>query len=264
MPAYEVSWKDEENAIPERKSRSSHKIASGSWRYWVITSDGISADTQDLQLAVNLLQNDLDLGFEFLHLKDEKGTTGFRKGSGNSSFFESCWPYPMIGDGSLKITTEEISTAGRFFNAIKTCQTEQPQIYQALWEFSQLKALPRLSNIIVLGYFSIIEALVTHDPKKDFDSLNHQISTKMTLLSKRFERPLDYDGQFGETEWEKAWKKLYAYRSALAHGSTVDFKNELKVLKDQATALNFLKEATKLTLLFAMREPELLADLKRC
>ena len=59
-------------------------------------------------------------------------------------------------------------------------------------------------------------------------------------------------------------KKLYGYRSALAHGTPADFKTKFQILKDPATVLNFLKEATKLTLLFAMKEPEFLADLKKC
>ena len=61
--------------------------------------------------------------------------------------------------------------------------------------------------------------LVTHDTKDDFDSLNHQISTKMTLLSKRYQRQLDYSGHFGANNHEQIWKKLYGYRSALAHGT---------------------------------------------
>ncbi len=264
MPAYEVSWMDDENNDNARKSRRTYDIAPEKWRYWVIAHDGPNEHIHELELAASLLHNDLDFGFIFLRWEDGKGPVGFGTGKGTSSYFESCWLWTTIGDGSMKITTEEMCAVDGYFNAIKNCEKAQPYIYKAISEFFQLKALPRQSSMIILGYFAVIESLVAHNPKDDFDSLNHQISTKMTLLSKRFERQLDYAGQFGQLEREKILKKLYAYRSALAHGTPADFKTQFQILKDPATVLNFLKEATKLTLLFAMKEPEFLADLKKC
>lgn len=262
LPAYEYDWMEEEKDANGGSSRKTQELPSEKWRYWVVTFDGPNRQTQDLQLAANLLHKDLDLGLIFAYWQEGKGPTAISQGTTNSSFFES--DFGMIDGGSLKITTKEMSVIDDYFKAIKSCEKEQPHINKAVRDFFQLKSLPRQSSMVVLGYFAIIEALVTHDPKEDFDSLNHQISTKMTLLSKRFERQLDYAGQFGQFEWEKVWKKLYGYRSALAHGTSADFKTKFQILKDPATVLNFLKEATKLTLLFAMKEPEFLADLKKC
>lgn len=260
LPAYEFEWVGEVGG----SGRTGVEMPSEKWRYWVITFDGPNRQTQNLKLAVNLLQNDLDIGLVFIYSQEGKGPSGISQGSINSSFFES--HLSLIGDGTLKITTKELSAVGDYFRAIKVCEQEQPQIYRSIRDFFLLKSLPRNSNMVILGCFALIESLVTHNPKANFDSLTHQISTKMTLLSKRFERQLDYDGHFGQLNLNRktVWKKLYDYRSALAHGTLPDFKSELQMLKNPAYALDFLNEATKLTILFAMKEPDFLTDLKEC
>ncbi len=260
-PAYEYEWS------PEAKdgSRSSHQLTQDKFRYWVVTFERTNIRADDLQLATNLLKNDLDFGFHFVY-HNEGENAGIISGHSNiSSFFESHESmFGNTGNGALVLDAVELSVVKGYVEAIKSTEQAHLQIHTAVKDFTQLKSLPRKSNLVVLGYFAIIESLVTHDPKDDFDSLNHQISTKMSLLSKKFERQLDYKGCFGETSHEQAWKKLYGYRSALAHGTPVDFKTKFQILKNQFNANAFLKEAVKLTLLFAMEQPEFLADLKKC
>jgi hypothetical protein len=117
----------------------------------------------------------------------------------------------------------------------------------------------------VLGCFSILEALFTHKPKlNEADSLTHQIRTKMPMLSARFfDRQLDYTGQFGNTPPETIWKVLYDYRSKLAHGDQPDIKAEFQSLRDFPTAVRFLKEAVKLSLLLGLKDSDLLEYLKK-
>jgi len=264
-PPYEYEWLDE--AIDENgnKSRSTRPLPKEKYRYWVISFFGPNTQTARLQLAVNLLKKDLDLGSHFMFDKEGKGA-GIIFGYPNvSSYFEDHLPiFETSGKSIFTVDSSNFSQVEQYFKSIEVAEKEQPQIYRSVKDFFQIKSLPRNSDLVVLGYFAILEALITHDPKKDFDSLNHQISTKMSLLSKRFERQLDYGLHFGESDNEKIWKKLYGYRSALAHGTPADFGTKFKMLKDSANVLNFVKEAVKLTLLFAMKETELLADLKKC
>lgn len=262
LPAYEYTWLAEEKDGKGGSSRKSQALSPDKWRYWVVAYDGPNTQIRSLQFAVNLLQVDLDLGFNFVYRQEGQGPGIISGGMTDFSFLQSHLSF--TGDGSLKVTTNEIKSVNGYFQSIKACEKEHPHIHKAVNEFFQLKSLPRNSGMVVLGSFAVIESLVAHDPKEDFDSLNHQISAKMLLLSKRFERQLDYDGHFGQLAWEAVWKKLYAYRSALAHGTPADFKTKFQILKDPSNALNFLKEAAKLTLLFAMKEPEFLADLKKC
>jgi len=262
LPAYEYIWLDEENDSEGRRSRKSQALPPDKWRYWVVAYDGPNTQIQNLQFAVNLLQADLDLGFNFVYWEEGQRPGIMTGGATDFSILQSLLFLP--GDGSLRVTADEIKSVNGYFQSIKTCEKEHPHIHKAVNEFFQLRSLSRNSGMIVLGSFAVIESLVTHDPKEDFDSLNHQISTKMPLLSKRFERRLDYDTHFGQLTQEQIWKKLYAYRSALAHGTPANFQTKFRVLKHPGNALGFLREATKLTLLFAMKEPEFLADLQRC
>jgi hypothetical protein len=224
-------------------------------------------DTLTIDLAVELLKNDLDLGFTQTYDENYEVTqiSGFHWNTSRiSSFFDPqnfhhIHPAKQIKDSEIREITENHAL-------IKSTEKCYPMIRKALNNFSQLKSLPRQSQLVTLGYFSIIEALVTHKPRlnESLDSLNHQVSTKMVLLSKRFQRHLDYDFHFGQIEKEKVWKQLYGYRSALAHGIHADFDSEFKNLKDLKNVLGFLKETVKLTLLLALKEPEFLADLKKC
>jgi hypothetical protein len=237
------------------------------WRYWIISIPEISLDSLTINLAVELLKNDLDLGFTQSYDENYEvtGISGFHWNTSRiSSFFDpqnfhEIHPAKQIKDSEIKEITKNHAL-------IKSAEKSYPILNKALQNFSQLKSLPRQSQLVTLGYFSIIEAIVTHKPRlnESLDSLNHQVSTKMVLLSKKFQRLLDYDSHFGQLEKDKVWKLLYGYRSALAHGIHADFKSEFKSLKDISNVLSFLKESVKLTLLLAMKDPEFITDLKKC
>jgi hypothetical protein len=108
-----------------------------------------------------------------------------------------------------------------------------------------------------------LEMLLTHNPNdKDVgDSLSHQISTKVALLERRLAKPLNY-AVLSEAKSTVVWKKLYAFRSAIAHGGTADFKGALSILQSPQAATEFLAEATALILRHALDEPALFDSLK--
>ena len=117
--------------------------------------------------------------------------------------------------------------------------------------------------LYVLGVFAVLESLLTHDPHGGYDSLTHQIKTKMALLDSRFSERLDYS-KFGTARADKIWARLYAFRSALAHGQQFDFVRDRVLLKDDRTVVRFLDEATKALLRHALQEPQLITDLRAC
>jgi len=122
-----------------------------------------------------------------------------------------------------------------------------------------------LIDLAILGFFVIIEMLLTHKPnnKEIGDSSNHQIKSKMAFLSPRFSNSLDYSVFGTQVSNDKVWKALYEYRSRIAHGEHIDFNNkELKVLKDRETAFNFLESATRILLAHAINEPDVVNGLK--
>src|SRR5690606_9213645 len=101
-----------------------------------------------------------------------------------------------------------------------------------------------------------------HKPgnKEIGDSLCHQITTKVPLLSRRFDNPLDYS-EFKSKE-STVWNKLYEFRSSIAHGDEPDFSSKLAALKSAQVAERFLHEATRKLLAHALEEPALYDSLK--
>ncbi|MBD2510438.1 hypothetical protein H6G91_24700 [Nostoc muscorum FACHB-395] len=143
-------------------------------------------------------------------------------------------------------------------------ETKYPDIKQAVNMLDELKNIPHNSKFKILGLFTIIEFLITHKPIDTGDSITRQVTNKINLLSKRFSNQLDYSQFFVNTSESAIWKKLYAYRSNIAHGSQPDFAKELLVLKDDSTAKNFLKLVVKMLLRHSLIEPQLYTDLKEC
>lgn len=57
-------------------------------------------------------------------------------------------------------------------------------------------------------------------------------------------------------------KKLYEYRSKIAHGDVPDFAGRLQMLRDQQTAIRFLEDAVRQIVRHALTEPDLVDGLK--
>jgi hypothetical protein len=134
-----------------------------------------------------------------------------------------------------------------------------------LAQLSQLKSLPHESPLRFLGYFALIEGLLTHAPRPQdpYDSITRQIKKKLALLNHRWHRPIDYSS-FGSTDPEKVWTTMYKYRSLVAHGGVPDFKKDLDVLNSYENALKLIKDTTKAVIRYALSEPQLLMELREC
>jgi hypothetical protein len=138
-------------------------------------------------------------------------------------------------------------------------------IPRALRAFQALKRLPRSSDLLILGLFSIVEMLLTHNPnnKEIGDSLMHQIRSKIALLSPRFATPLLYTPFANAASEDKVWNALYHFRSQVAHGGEINFvDNQLRTLIDRDTAIDFLTTATRRLLRHSLDEPQLIYSLK--
>jgi len=230
------------------------------WKYWIISFQGTNAELEQVQSAAHLLKSDLELGFHILG----NAPGGFVwHGAKVFSFFD----HPNANRPAITVTSDEIAQIRENYSLIKEVCTDHEDVARAFGKLTDLKTLPRSSELVVIGLFSIIESLVTHNPGRaeSGDSLTHQIRTKIPLLSKRFQRDLDCGKYFGATPEKKLWEALYKYRSIIAHGEHCDFeKGELKKLKDRKNVTTFLHEVVKSLLLLALREPILVSDLKKC
>jgi hypothetical protein len=129
----------------------------------------------------------------------------------------------------------------------------------------ELDALPYDSPLLFLGYFAILESLLTHQPRPTdtIDSITRQVKRKIVLLDNRWQPRIDYSPLPKSTP-ERVWSVMYSYRSCLAHGGDPDFKKDLQLLVDSDSALRILRQTVRAVLRQALVEPQLILDLRSC
>jgi hypothetical protein len=232
------------------------------WRYWIIEFDGTNSELQELGFACSLIPNDIELGFHVIFHETFNGPSLGWDPAALSTYFNHGFEYLL----TKPINQQNLNQIRRNFDDIKNLPPEYPHIRRALIRFDQLRWLPRRSEMVVIGLFSVIESLVSHAPKltDSADSLSHQIRTKLPLLRKRFADPLDHFSQFPSIEEENLWKKLYAYRSKIVHGEDSQLSGDLTSLKQVESVIAFLRETSKRLIHLSLREPQFMTDLKKC
>jgi hypothetical protein len=166
-------------------------------------------------------------------------------------------PHPVL-DGPA---VERISAT---YNALRCLdRTAHPGIWRAAELFSLFARMSFMELFDALAMFMLIEMLLTHNPgdQEIGDSLTHQVRQKIPFVFERLGRKIDYS-MFQKAKPETIWTKLYAYRSKIAHGETVDFQSQLEVLVDAQTANRFLTGVTRDLIRLGLDDPKLLEGLK--
>jgi hypothetical protein len=147
-----------------------------------------------------------------------------------------------------------------------------PSIVKAIEMFRALDVNPP-SSVKMLGYFGIIESLLSHAPQPNdsANSISQQLKRNLVLLNNRINktRALGFD-EFRTPKAETIISKLYDYRSAIAHGGDEisKIRELIKIHKgfektpDGLWPDRFLRRLTKRILVHALREPQLVIDLK--
>jgi hypothetical protein len=257
---YEIDITSVQGSQPGHIQHLPKQLSPEEWRYWIIEFDGTNIELQNLHYACALIANDFELGFHF----------AFHDGAGKSfgwdpaalhTFTQHHRPLP-----AKKILQQDLLEIRRNFDDIKNLPAEYIHIGRALRRFDQLRWLPRLSEMVIIGLFSVIESLVSHAPKltDSADSLSHQLRTKLPLVRKRFHPNLDFSNYFSGIQEDTLWTKLYAYRSRIVHGEDCPFTGDLQCLKDIKSVIAYLRETSKSLLILSLREPQLMTDLKKC
>jgi len=240
----------------------SRSLPETEWRYYVIEFRGANS-------MISIIENAFDLTVE-LHL----GFTEMHHDGGGRGRLTS--PYRIFqtlnqarlekNDFFIKLENQDLVMIKCVCRQILEHNHAVLDLNRPLMDLDQLHWLPSISPLRFLGYFALLESMLTHSPKKNdpYDSITRQVRSKLALLNNRWTIPLDYSA-FSDTNHDTIWNKMYDYRSQLAHGGRPDFKHrELIALRDASTAFKLLKQTTKNVLRQALEEPQLLADLKNC
>lgn len=230
------------------------------WRYYVISFHGNNQTLVKLENACAIAQQELEIGFTVLR----SGTLGgllYHTGRFFHALENAHSSQDFFIDVSASSVEELVAIHARLEQQDERLAWLRPRVAHV----AALKELPPQSTMRFLGLFAILESLLTHVPQATdpYDSITRQVKKKLALLNNRFTTPLDYQ-QFGTASPDTVWAKMYAYRSALAHGGTPDFEVKLRVLRDHKQAYQLLTTTVKAVLRHGLNEPQLLADLREC
>lgn len=235
------------------------------WRYYVLAFRGTNDIAHELEQASYLAPCELEFGFTVIYQDFGTGPMGgIQYYSG--ALFQTIDSLRLSDEYFVPMLPEAAQTISELRNLVHALDSSDPlNIKRLLMQIRHLRSLPRKSPLLFLGYFGVLESLLTHAPKPadPYDSITRQVKKKLNLLNHRWRTPLDYS-VFGATTHEMIWSKMYGYRSVLAHGGTADFKTDLKILKNHDQALRLLRDTVKAVTRQALYEPQLLTDLKEC
>lgn len=232
------------------------------WKYAIVKyrSDGLVREYFKPQEIV-----DLDIasriGPHHLHIFSTYGAWSRAQFGSDTELFDFLL-HGMWEDHIDVWTITDLEALKRTYNDVVAVRTDFPELYHSCKLYWSLPNLRGYNELLCLGLFAVIESLITHSPKSESDSISHQIAAKVKLLSNRFEDRVEHD--FGPIDEVNLWKKLYGFRSKLAHGGKVDFTGAYQVLTDAYSVQCFLEDFLRTLLRFALKEPQLCRDLKEC
>ncbi len=227
------------------------------WRYFVLAHGADAPALHDMQLAANVADVELRFG---VTLYDDGMVS-----ADEAVLFHMVSPVDLPAGGST-LSLSDIDRLNGLIELVQQVSANYPSIRRSLDLFHRATRLDKSEGLAVLGLFTAIESLITHKQRssESGDSLRHQVSKKMPLLQNRLDVAFSGAAYFGEMSENTMWAKLYDYRSCVAHGSEPNFEKELAALRRPACVYDFLRAAAKATLRQALREPQLLMDLKEC
>lgn len=236
------------------------------WRYFVIELKNDKPNLDLLEAALAVASSSLDIGFVKIKITIGNVTRPacFYHGP---SIYQSLDALARTTTGRddlmLSVGTAEGSEINDVFRRMAEHDDGLIELTRVVELLLDLKDLPHSSPLQILGYFAILESVLTHQPRPDdrYESITRQITNKLALLNNRWNPSFDYR-PLGGAMHGKIWHQMYAYRSAIAHGGKLDFRSKLALLKNEGLANRLIVDAVKKTIRQAYVEPRLLRDLR--
>jgi hypothetical protein len=239
-------------------------LPEAEWRYWVVDFTGDGRTFRQIEKLLVLTNPPVLLSFCRITGLSSKLDAVRPLTSHLVERAEHLW---WRGPREPILHEEELREVCSYVPALDRSEAEYQYVKDAVDKFYDLQRHPPDSDMYALGLFSIIESLITHKPRlnENLDSINHQLTNKILLIEEHFlQKPLTAAGAFGEVSHSTIWKKLYAFRSQLAHTSVSTLSNDLASLKSRDAIVSFVEAKTKELIMFALQRPKLLLHLKAC
>jgi hypothetical protein len=256
-------WQNGEQVV-EGDATTYKSLPQEEWRYFVIAFDGSNSTVVEVERALSIAAFEIKIAFTILPQIFPGRKTPILIYS-PPRLFSQVRRMASKTLPAIKVTAKGTNAIRQLREQLQTNSDRGLNLEGFIQRILEMDALPHESPLLFLGYFAVLESLLTHKVKETdtIDSITRQIKQKVILLDNRWEPSIDY-GPFHGTKPDRIWSTMYSYRSDLAHGGTPDFAKDLKVLGDHHRALSLLKQTVKSVLRHALIEPQLILDLRNC
>ena len=152
------------------------------------------------------------------------------------------------------------------FNKIKH---HYPEIQKALNDYFKLFEMSNHSDFKIIPYFTNLEKLIVESTVDKKESIKLGLESKLNLINNRIDNPIIISDYFkGQTLLTvgKLFGIAYQFKSSMAHGDFSGFEKSLKIhgINSTIDILRIIRKVLKNTIKFAIKEPQLISDLKKC
>lgn len=167
-----------------------------------------------------------------------------------------------------KFTSADLEEIRAITTSLKGLDSQHGFVFEAIKRFKHVEIISLESDFHTFGLFTIVEYLLTHSPRNEDDSLTKQMRRKCPTVTATFDNDVPIEKFFETMVADKAWKILYGYRSAIAHGGPIDFakangQGGFRALRSRGAIEAFLHLFTQRLLKCAVRDPERIRALKK-
>jgi len=242
------------------------------WKYFVVETIGKSISFSEITEAFYLSKKMFNACLSFIiNLESQKSNNGKGFDTEIFNFYTNLQHKTSYFDSIskiVKIIDEEVcNEISSILGSIQKNRSHD-NINDVLFSLREIHFGNFHSKTRILHYFTLWEQLLAHKPRGDGDSINKQLSNKIILLNNRSE---DYKISISEIldseiDIKKLIGKLYSIRSSVIHTGKLNlnakensiFKNKLELVEQCLVVI------TRLIIIKALEEPELIKDLKEC
>lgn len=263
----------EYDAKPNKKGGYNYyPLEETDWNYWIVEHSKSQMD-KNFPTVLGLSKLDLTVLFEGVYSglrtttgKEDAGIMG--RALTTVNFFHDTRLHKITKKKISNDDKKELKQIHSLITDFDNRRNEYEFIDKALGDFLRLWDISEQSPFKVLGYFSILELLLTtyRQRTSNDSSISFQLQKKINLLNNQFDTKIDITKYFKGPKTntiETIIGKLYKYRNDIAHGNKSDFESELQILKGKRNKiLDFLRMLLKKVLIQAISEPQLVKDLK--
>jgi hypothetical protein len=172
-------------------------------------------------------------------------------------------------NGFTEFDKQQVLEYVELLNSFEKIKHNYSSIEKALKDFFLTYEVSDHSVFKVVTYIACLELLLVDNSYDKLRSISSQLQTKLNLLNNQFDNPIILESYIKGPDTltlGKVIETIYNYRSSIAHGDFLDFSKKLNILEalKPEDILDFVRTVVKKVIIYSIKNPKLVSDLKKC